>query len=53
MATSIPGYIPGEKAHEWADVLAAKKGVVGYVPISPSTIKKEKEAEKKPTPVKK
>ena len=48
MAARIPGYIPGEEAHKWADILKAKKGVVGYVPVSPSPAKKEAKEEKKP-----
>lgn len=37
----IPGYIPGDKAAEWSEVLGAKKGVVGYIPVTPTPKKKE------------
>ena len=44
----IPGYIPGDKAAEWKDVLGAKKGAVGYVPVTPKV-----EEKKQPKPDKK
>lgn len=39
MAT-LPGFIPGDKVHEYAAVMASKRGTVGYIPVSPSAIKK-------------
>ena len=38
--TSLPGYIPGDKVHEYAGIMASKRGTIGYVPVSPSTVKK-------------
>lgn len=38
---NLPGYIPGDKVHEYAGIMASKRGTIGYVPVSPSTAKPE------------
>ncbi len=52
MSVNIPGYIPGHKVDEYKDILAAKRGAIGYVPMSPKPVKKEEPKVDKPKKIK-